>query len=67
MTTLRLQTLRRLLHTMQAMDQQQDQEEEKTQMLDTNIKQFIEAARQHFFAQVPTPAEKPDTPARTIH
>lgn len=65
MTTLGLQTFRGLLHTMQAMDQQQDQEEEKTQMLDTNIKQFIAAARQHFFE--PAPAEKTDTPARTIH
>lgn len=34
-------------------------------MLDTNIKQFIEAARQHFFDRVPAAAV--DTLARTIH
>jgi hypothetical protein len=34
-------------------------------MLETNIKQFIEAARQHFFDTMP--AAEVDTPARTIH
>lgn len=52
---------------MPPMDQQQDQEEEKTKMLDTNTKQFIEAARLHFFELMPESATKIITPARTIH
>lgn len=50
---------------MRAMDL--PQEEEKSQMLDTNIKQFIEAARQHFFELMPAPEAEADIPARTIH
>jgi len=36
-------------------------------MLDTNIKQFIETARQHFVELMPDSAAQIITPARTIH
>lgn len=36
-------------------------------MLDTNIKQFIEAARQHLFERMTAPAAEIDIPTRTIH
>jgi hypothetical protein len=52
---------------MRAMDQQQDQEEEQSQMLDTNIKQFIEAARRHFSELMPDSAAETSIPARPLH
>lgn len=43
---------------MQAMDQQQDPQEENPEMLENNIKQFIAAARQHFFGLVSAPVQQ---------
>jgi len=37
-------------------------------MLDTNIKQFIAAARQHFFGLLPAPVRhEASVPGRAIH
>lgn len=36
-------------------------------MLETNIKQFIAAARQHFFGLVKTPPEQALTTACVVH
>lgn len=36
-------------------------------MLDTNIKQFIAAARQHLFALTPDNPTETSTPVRTVH
>jgi len=52
---------------MRAMDQKPDQEEEESRMLDTNIRQFIAAARQHLFALTAEDTAETATPARTIH
>lgn len=69
MTTLGLQTLCDVLPRIQPMDQQQDQEEESREMLDTNIQQFIAAARQHFFGLESEPEETTAAylPVRTLH
>jgi len=52
---------------MQAMDQQQDPQEENPEMLDTNIKEFIAAARQHFFGLVNGPAQQNLSSACRVH
>ncbi|MBS1161113.1 MAG: hypothetical protein H6R15_3532 [Proteobacteria bacterium] len=36
-------------------------------MLDSNIKQFIAATRQHLFQPMPSPTEPISIPLRTIH
>lgn len=66
-TTLGLQTRRSTLPRIQPMDQQQDQEQENTEMLDSNIKEFIAATRQHLFQPMPSPSEPISIPLRTIH
>lgn len=48
------------------MDQQQDQEEENTEMLETNIKQFIEAARHYFFGLIPAQPQLATIPVRSV-
>lgn len=52
---------------MRAMDQQQDQEKEQPQMLDTNIKQFIEATRRHFSERLADSAAEASIPASPLH
>jgi hypothetical protein len=49
------------------MDQQADQEKEQSKMLDTNIKQFIAATRQHFLEKMPSPEAAIATPTPSIH
>jgi hypothetical protein len=48
------------------MDQQQDQEEENQMMLEMNIKQFIEAAREYFFGMLPAQPKLATIPVRTV-
>lgn len=52
---------------MRTMDQQQDQEKEQSQMLDTNIKQFIEATRRHFSELMADSTAETSIPASPLH
>lgn len=67
LSTLAQQTPGRRFPRMRPMDQPADPKKDNSKMLDSNIKEFIAAARQHLLGLLPPEAPHTISVARTLH